>query len=81
MTDKAKQELLRKSEILKNTAQTLFEGQDFMRPVFGLVHAALEILKDRGKSYEEAVSAALIFLLHFEDCPGCLIGEEAEDDR
>jgi hypothetical protein len=73
MTDKAKQDLLRRSEILKNTAIQLFVGEESIRCVYGLLHAASEILKEsRKKDYKDAVVEAAAILLHLEDCTGCV---------
>ena len=73
MADKAKQDLLRRSEILKNTAIQLFVGEESMRCVYGLLHAASEILKEsRKKDYKDAVVEAEAILFHLEDCTGCV---------
>lgn len=73
MTDKAKQELLRKSNVLQIDALILFEGEESIRCVYGLLHAASEILKvSREKDYKGAVLDATAILFHLENCTGCV---------
>lgn len=81
MTDKAKEDLLRRSEILKDTANVLFEGEESIRCVYGLLHAASEIIKEsRKKDYKDAVVEAAAILSHLEHCTGC-VTEGWEDDE
>lgn len=68
---KDNKEFFEKSEIIKNKATQLFEGQDPCISVFGLMHAASIILKESGKDYLNAVVEASTILFHLEDCQGC----------
>lgn len=65
------QELLRKSEIIKNCAEELFRGQDSQRAVYALAHAASSIIKERGNPYKDSVFHLMNILFHFEECKGC----------
>jgi hypothetical protein len=81
--DKIDKEIfLRRSEIIKNVANNLFVDEDHMKAVYGLIHAASEILKDWriDQSYQQRVIQILKILLHFEECPECVMDEEEKDD-
>jgi hypothetical protein len=68
-----KQKLFRSSEILKDTAIQLFDGEESMVCVYGLLRAASEILKEcKKKDYVDAVIEATAILWHLEKCTGCV---------
>lgn len=73
MKDEEKKELFKHSETLKENALKLFEGQGYIHTVFGLLHAAAQIIKENKESisYENAVMETSIILLHLGECSGC----------
>ena len=78
MTNEEKKELFDNAETLKTEALKLFEGKDPNIPVYALLYAGSQLIKEqKGElSFKEASIKALSLLFHFEDCPDCIENEE-----
>lgn len=80
MNKEEKENLFKHSETLKNHALELFDGQDSIHVVYGLLHAASQVLKERESDYKDAVIRCSCILFHLENCSGCEAHKEPDND-